>query len=476
MGLFPEYEQYDALGLAQLIRTRQVSAVEVLEAALERVERRNPALNAVVARFDDAARRAIAAGLPDGPFTGVPFLLKDISVHCTGTALTNGSRLFADAISDHDSELVSRYRRAGLVIFGKTNTPELGLATTTEPQLFGATRNPWSLRHSTGGSSGGAAAAVAAGMLPAAHASDGGGSIRIPASCCGLFGLKPTRARNPLGPDVGEGWSGASVVHAVTRSVRDSAALLDATSGPDVGDPYWAPPPARPFLAEVGADPGRLRIAVCTRPWNGLDVDPECRDAVAAVVRLCEGLGHVVEEARPDLDARTLEAAQRVIVAGNVRAVLELRAAALGRELSPQDVEKMTWRTSLFGREATATDYARSIGVIHRAGRVVGRFLARHDVLLTPTMCRPPHRLGELDTMTDDVETYVRVLYGTIAFTSPFNASGHPAMSVPLHWTADGLPVGVQFVGPFGDEARLLRLASQLEVAHPWAARRPPVP
>ena len=264
MGGFPEFERYDGLGLAALVRDRQVSAAEMLEAAVERIETRNGALNAVILRLFDDARRRVESGLPDGPFTGVPFLLKDITVQVAGAVTANGSRLFAHAVADHDSEIVARYRRAGLVIAGKTNTPELGLATTTEPRLFGPTRNAWSLAHSAGGSSGGAAAAVAAGMVPAAHATDGGGSIRIPASCCGLFGLKPTRARTPSGPMLGEGWSGASVGHAITRTVRDSAALLDAAAGPDVGDPYWAPAPARPFLAEVGAEPGRLRVALCT--------------------------------------------------------------------------------------------------------------------------------------------------------------------------------------------------------------------
>ena len=259
----------------------------------------------MVLRLYDQARAAIAAGLPEGPFTGVPYLLKDLGAHYAGAVTTFGGALFKDFVVDHDSEITTRLRRAGLVIFGKTNTPEMGLAASTEPRLFGPTRNPWSLGHSSGGSSGGSAAAVAAGMVPMAHATDGGGSIRIPASCCGLFGLKPTRARNPMGPDAGEGWGGASVGHAVTRTVRDSAALLDATSGPDIGDPYWAPPPARPFLDEVGRDPGRLHIAITTRPWNGQPVDPECAEAALAAGRLCEGLGHHVEEASPEIDAKT---------------------------------------------------------------------------------------------------------------------------------------------------------------------------
>ena len=473
MGGFLEYERYDGLGLAALVRDRQVSASEVLEAAVERIEERDRGVNAVILRLFDDARRSVVSGLPDGPFTGVPFLLKDITVQLAGSVTANGSRLFAEAAADHDSEIVARYRRAGLVVVGKTNTPELGLATTTEPRLFGPTRNPWSAGHSAGGSSGGAAAAVAAGMVPGAHATDGGGSIRIPASCCGLFGLKPTRARTPAGPTLGEGWSGASIGHAITRTVRDSAALLDAVAGPDVGDPYWAPPPARPFLSELGADPGRLRVALCTTPWNGMAVDAECLQAARAAARLCEWLGHAVEEARPAIDVTALGQAQRVIVAGNVRNTLELRAAALGRALEPDDVETMTWLTAQYGREATAADYARSVQILHRAGRVVGRFFQQWDVLLTPTMCNPPHRLGVIDTMTQDPETFQQMLSGTIAFTSLFNASGNPAMSVPLHWTQDGLPVGVQFVAPFGDEARLFRLAAQLETAQPWY-RRPP--
>ena len=428
----------------------------------------------MVTRFDDQARAAIAAGLPDGPFTGVPYLLKDLGLLYQGVVTSGGSALFRDFVPDHDSELTIRLKRAGLVIFGKTNTPELGISPSTEPRLFGPTRNPWSHTHSAGGSSGGAAAAVAAGMVPMAHATDGGGSIRIPASCCGLFGLKPTRARNPMGPDVGEGWSGASVGHAVTRSVRDSAALLDATSGPDVGDPYWAPPPARPFADEVGRDPGRLRIALCTRPWNGQPVDPECAEAARAAARLCERLGHHVEEASPAVDAAALGAATRIVVGANVRFALEARAAALGRELAPSDVERITWARALDGHTARAADYARSIVAIHRAGRSVARFFTGPDVLLTPTMCRPPHALGVLDLDTTDDAAFTAALLGAIGFTSLFNSSGNPAMSVPLAWSAGGLPLGVQFVGRFGDEATLFRLAGQLELAEAWAARRPP--
>jgi len=473
-GLAKQVADRDGLGLAELVRCREVSASELLEAAIARAEKRNPELNALVCRLYDQARAAIAAGLPDGPFTGVPYLLKDLGAHYEGAVTSFGSALFKDFVVDHDSELTARLKRAGLVIFGKTNTPELGLAASTEPRLHGPTRNPWNLAHSAGGSSGGSAAAVAAGIAPMAHATDGGGSIRIPASCCGLFGLKPTRARNPMGPDAGEGWGGASVGHAVTRTVRDSAALLDATSGPDIGDPYWAPPPARPFLEEVGRAPGILRIALATRPWNGEPVDAECAEAAVAAARLCEGLGHHVEEASPEIDASALGQARLIVISGNIRATLEARAAALGRPLDPADVERMTWLRAIDGDKARAADYARSIGVMHRIGRVVARFFTRYDILLTPTMCRPPLPLGVLDMMTEDVEAYTRAILGAIGFTSLFNSAGNPAMSVPLGWTRAGLPIGVQFAAPFGDEARLFRLGSQLEAAQPWISRRPP--
>ena len=476
MATFAEYDRYDALGLAGLVNAGEVTPAEVLDAAVERVEARNPAVNAVVSRHYEQARAAIAAGLPRGPFNGVPYLLKDLGVQLAGTATTWGSALFRDAVADHDSEIVARMRRAGLVIFGKTNTSAMGLSTSVEPTLFGATRNPWNPERGAGGSSGGAAAAVAAGMLPAAHATDGGGSIRIPASACGLFGLKPTRARTPSGPDVGESWNGAASAHAITRTVRDSAALLDATSGPDVGDPYWAPPQQRPFLSEVGADPGRLRIGFTDRPWNGHAVDPECSAAVAGAARLCEELGHRVQEARPEWDEPARAAAFMVVVAAHTLAHLQLRAEALGRGLRPDDVEPGVWAVAEIGKKHGAADYARAIRVVHGAGRAVGRFFTQWDALLTPTMCSPPHRLGVLSLSSRDPDAFRDALIGTTAFTVPFNGSGNPAMSVPLHWTRDGLPVGVQFVGPFGGEAILFRLAAQLERARPWAQKRPPLP
>ena len=474
MGVMRDFERYDGLGLAELVKMRAVTSKELLTSAVECIEARNPAVNAVVNRLYDQADAAIGAGLPSGPFTGVPYLLKDLGVFYAGTVTSAASAFFRDAVADHDSEIVARMKRAGLVIMGKTNTSEFGLSTSVEPKLFGPTRNPWNLEFSAGGSSGGAAAAVASGMLPIAHATDGGGSIRIPASCCGLFGLKPTRARTPMGPDLGENWSGASTGHAVTRSVRDSAALLDATGGPDVGDPYWAPPPRGPYLAEVGVDPGQLNIAFTTRAWSGHSVHPECLAAVAEAAKLCESLGHRVEEASPVIDEETHNKARRLVIGASTRTTLEARGKALGREPRPEDVETFTWAAAESGRQFTASDYAGAIRVLHQIGRVAGRFFNRYDVLITPTLCEPPYRLGVLSMSNNDPQAYLRALLGTIAFTSLFNTAGNPAMSVPLHWSADGLPIGVQFTASFGDEATLLRLAAQLEAARPWADRRPP--
>jgi amidase/6-aminohexanoate-cyclic-dimer hydrolase len=473
MAVSIDVSTYDGLALADLVRRKEITAGELLETVLARADAANPVLNAIVTRLDAQARAAVAAGVPDGPFAGVPYLLKDLGALYTGAPTSLGSAFFDGYVADHDSEITARMKRAGLVIFGKTNTPEMGLAPSTEPRRFGPTKNPWNLAYSAGGSSGGAAAAVAAGIVPMAHATDGGGSIRIPASCCGLFGLKPTRARNPMGPDAGEGWGGASVGHAVTWSVRDSAALLDVTSGPDVGDPYWAPPPGGPFLNEVGREPGRLRIALTTTAFNGHPVDPECAEAARAAAKLCQSLGHTVDEARPTIDAQALGMAVRIVIAANVRAVLEARAAALGRALTETDVERVTWGRVVDAAKFGAWEYARSIGVMHRTGRDVARFFQAYDVLLSPTMCRPPHRLGVLDMSSTDDAGYLDAVLASVGFTSLFNSAGNPAMSVPLATSRSGLPIGIQFAGRFGDEATLFRLAGQLESAAPWADRRP---
>jgi amidase/6-aminohexanoate-cyclic-dimer hydrolase len=471
-----EYASHDALGLAALVARRELEPHELLDAALARAEAVNPTLNAIVVPMEDEARRAIEAGLPDGPFRGVPYLLKDLGTSYAGVLLTNGCRLFEDFVPDHDSELVARYKRAGLVTFGRSASPEFGSTATTESALFGPTRNPWNLELTPGGSSGGAAAAVAAGILPAANASDGGGSIRIPASCCGLFGLKPTRGRTPAGPDVGEGWSGMSSVHAVSRSVRDSAALLDATAGPDVGAPYWAVPPQRPYLDEVGRPPGRLRIAWQTRSFNDAPVHPDCRTAAEEAAKLCAELGHTVEEACLEVDVEAVRQAAGTIISANLRAVLEDRARTLGRELRPDDVEPFTWRMAEGVQSTGAAEYARAVRVIHATGRRVARFFEDWDVILSPTLATPPPRLGVLSLSNPDVKEVVIGLAGMTGFTQLMNVAGNPAMSVPLHWSGEGLPIGIQFAGRYGDESGLFRLAAQLEEARPWAERRPPSP
>jgi len=473
MGRFEEYESYDAVGLAELVRKGQVNPKEILDAAIALAEERNPRLNAIVVKMYDEAKAAVASGLPEGPFRGVPFLLKDLYTYCEGVRVTNGSRFFQDYVSDHDTELVARYKRSGLVIFGRTASPEFGLTSTTESLLHGNTLNPWNNEHTAGGSSGGSASAVASGILPAAHASDGGGSIRIPASCCGLFGLKPTRARVPMGPDVGEGWSGLSIMHAVTRSVRDSALLLDVSGGPDVGDPYWAPPPLRPFLEEIGVDPGRLRIALVTQAFNEAETHPDCEEASKGTAELCEELGHQVEETTLTVDAEELGVAIQVIVCANLRANLEERARVVGREFSPEDVEPVTYVMATEVESMNAGQYAAAIRVIHATGRQVGRFFENFDVLLTPTMATPPLKLGELALTQTDATVFVENLRKTVGYTQLMNVAGNPAMSVPLFWNKKGLPVGVQFAGRFGDEATLFRLASQLEKARPWTDRRP---
>ncbi len=471
-----DYDACDALGLAERVRKGDVTPRELLEMAIERVEERNPQINAVVIPMFDEARRAVEGGLPDSPLRGVPFLIKDLHAACAGVRMTNGSRLFADFVPERDSELVARYRRAGLVLFGRSAAPEFGITTSTESALFGQTRNPWRTTHSAGGSSGGAAAAVAAGIVPAAHASDGGGSIRIPASCCGLFGLKPTRARNPAGPLVGEGWSGMSAAHAITRSVRDSAALLDATQGPELGAPYWAPPPQRAFLEEVRADPGRLRVALQLESFNGAPVHADCAQAARDAAELCAGLGHDVEEARLEVDAAAFGSATQVVIAANLLAELADRARALGRELVAEDVEPGTYALAEAARRADASAYARSIVALHAVGRQVARFFERYDVMLTPTLATPPVELGRLALTNTDLERLTRDITASVGFTQVFNAAGNPAMSVPLHWNADGLPIGVQFAGRFGDEATLFRLAGQLESTRPWFDRRPAPP
>jgi amidase len=472
MAMLDELTFLDATALAESVRAGQVKPIELVDAAIERIERLNPTLNAVVTPMYDAARRA-AQGRASGPFAGVPFLLKDLVAACAGARMTWGSRLLRDFVPPWDSELVLRFKRAGLVIVGKTNTPELGLLPTTEPQLFGPCRNPWDLGRTPGGSSGGSAAAVAAGLVPFAHGNDGGGSIRIPASCCGLFGLKPTRGRNPLGPSIGDVMSGLVVEHALTRSVRDSAALLDATAGPDVGDPYWAPPPARPFAREVGADPGRLRIAFTTTAATGAPVHPDCAAAVHDAARLAASLGHEVVEAAPSVDGDLLTQSFITLWSAGCAWMVESLAGAVGRAPSADDVEPFTWALYGLGRVQTAATYLGAIATLQRVARDVARFFVAHDVWLTPTVAEPPPALGSFAAEPDNPISALARAGMFVPFTPICNATGQPAMSVPLFWNADGLPIGTHWVGRFGDEATLFRLAAQLEAARPWAGRRP---
>ena len=465
------YADLDATDLAGLVARGELSALEVLEEAIERVERVNPQLNALVYPWYDHARNRVRKGLPQGPFHGVPFLLKDLYEDYGGQPQSNGCRALAGTVADRDCEMVARYKAAGLSIFGRTASPEFGLSTTTESALHGATRNPWNPDLTSGGSSGGASSMVAAGVLPIANASDGGGSIRVPASCTGLFGLKPTRGRNPMGPDVGEGWSGLATVHAVSRSVRDSALLLDCTAGPDVGAPYWAEPPQRPFVEEVGRDVEGMKVAVIRDAWFGVETHPDCLDAVDAAAGLCSGLGLEVEEATLPVPRSMLDADLQIIYS-NARETVELIEQNLGRLVTEDDVEKNNLRMAREDRGSGA-DYVRALNGIHALGRLVARFFLDFDLLLTPTMPVPPMLLGLLSPSREDGEAQWRDVIRTIAFTSVFNASGNPAASVPLHWNGDGLPIGVQFVAPYGDEAALFRIGSALEQVAPWAHRRP---
>lgn len=473
MLTFSDYRSHDAVGLAQCVSRGEISPLELLDAAIARAETVNPAINAVTQKHFELAREAVRQGLPSGPFRGVPFLLKDISAQLEGTVTSNSCKLYANAVATRDSTLVARYKQAGLVIFGKTNTPEMGLAASTESALHGSTRNPWDLERTAGGSSGGAAAAVAAGIVPAAQGSDGGGSIRIPASCCGLFGLKPTRARTPVGPLIGETWGSMGAVHVLTRSVRDSAALLDATQGPASGDPYAAPPVERPYLQEVSTPPGRLRIALQLAPLSGLPVDGECLAAARNAALLMQELGHEVVEAMPPGNAAELGAASWTLVATGVSSSLQRRAAALGRKLREDDVEAVTWDAVRHAQTLSAVDHDNALLAIHLQGRRMGEFHAHYDLLLSPTLGHPPGPLGPQRMSNPDIEQYVAALMHFSPFTSMFNMTGQPSMSVPLHWTPDGLPVGVMFSAAHGREGLLLRVAGQLEQARPWFDRVP---
>ena len=466
----------DATAQAELVRRKEVTPVEMVDAAIERIERVNPELNAVITPLFERAREAAVATSIDAPFAGVPFLLKDIVAEYEGTPMSEGSAFLAGHyISPQDSELVRRYRAAGLIIMGKTNTPEFALMPTTEPRQFGATRNPWNTDMTSGGSSGGSTAAVAAGMVAAAHGNDGGGSIRVPSSCCGLVGLKPTRGRISLGPEIGDAANGLLCDHVVTRSVRDSAAILDATAGPLPGDPYYPAPPERPFAEEVGRTPQRLRVGLGTTPLTGEPAHPDCIAAAESAARLCEELGHDVVEASPSLDSNRLFKAFGNVWAGFLCWAVKDWARRSDRTIDAAFFEPATWRTYLHGERLSSGAYLLAVQDIQRASRDAAVFFNDYDVWLTPTLAQPPVPLGYFDYTPETRDQHIARLGEYTGFTLIANASGQPGISLPLHWNEDNLPIGVQLLGRYGDEATLLRLAGQLEQARPWSERRPPI-
>jgi len=467
----------DATAQADLVRRGEASPAELVDAAIERIEAANGEINAVIHKLYDEGREAAAGELPDGPFKGVPFLLKDLGAAFAGQPLHMGMQYLKDADfrSPVDTYLAERFKQAGFVTIGKTNTPELGILPTTEPKAYGPSRNPWDTTRSTGGSSGGSAAAVASGMVPVAHANDGGGSIRIPASECGLVGLKPTRQRISEGPVVGDNMSGLTVELVVSKSVRDTAAILDAVHGPAPGDPYVAAPPTRPYSEEVGADPGKLRIGLLTEPVLNAEPNAVVADAARDAAQLLESLGHVIEESHPtgfeEMDI--IDTFLTRWMAGQA-ATLDQLQAVVGREIGPGDVEPLTWALAEEGRRRTAAQYLIAVGQHQLISRMIaGWFESGFDLLLTPTLGEPPPPLGTFDDSGEDPVAALMRGAQTATFTATFNVTGQPAISLPLHWGEDGLPNGVQLVAPFGEEDVLIRVASQLEEARPWADRLP---
>ena len=466
-----DYADYDGLGLAALVANKDVKPAELVEEAITRAERANTQLNAIAYKAYDAARTSVERGLPQGPFTGVPFFLKDILAFATDMPTRQGTAFMPPIPWGQDSILTARYRAAGLAILGKTNVPEFGLVPTTESKLYGSAHNPWNLDHSTGGSSGGSAALVAAGVVPMAHGNDGGGSIRIPSSCCGLLGLKPTRGRMSYGPDFGDAVDGLSIDHVLTRSVRDSAAALDATAGNVQGDPYWAPPQPASYLEEIKTAPKQLRIAYTTKALDGQPVHADCVAAVEKAAKLCESLGHVVEEGAPSVEMSALIQPFIAVWTSNLAAPIDMIAQLTGQTPSRQMFEGLTWGLYEMGSKITASEYLRAKGMMAQTSRTAARFHDTYDMWLTPTLGTPPVKLGTIDMEETDALKVFASLNDYVPFTPIQNVTGQPAINVPLMWNADNLPVGVQFVGRFGDETGLLKLAAQLEEAQPWAQR-----
>lgn len=475
--MIPEYLELDATGLADLVRSGKVSAAELTECAIERIEALNPRLNAVVYKFYERAR-SVAAQPPSGMFGGVPFLLKDSFGHLAGVPTRQGSAFEPATPLDYNSTLTDRSLAAGLNPLGKTNVPEFALMTTTESRLYGPARNPWNTEHITGGSSGGAAAAVASGMVPVAHANDGGGSIRVPASCCGLVGLKPTRARTSIGPEIGDGWGGLEVEHIVSRSVRDTAAMLDATAGSALGDPYLAPTGPSNWLAASLLAPGKLRIAVIRSRPDGLPLHPECVGAVDRTASICAELGHHIEEVDPVKAWQiTPERNEQItnsyiaIYASSLVSQIETIAQQTGQTPSGDNLEAYTLALYEVGKGVTGGAYQQAWSFMHRLSREMAAWHTEWDVALTPTLGLPPLRLGTLKPQTGDFAENLSIMGEFSPFAAIQNSTGQPALNLPLHWSANGLPIGTQLIGRFGEEALLLQLATQLEQAAPWEPR-----
>ncbi|MBL8553952.1 MAG: amidase [Phenylobacterium sp.] len=469
-----DYSNYDGLGLAELVKTGQVTPAELVEAAIARAERHNPTLNAIVYEGYEDARKQARGPLPDGPFTGVPFLIKDLGISVAGWPRSHGSR-FGNLVDAEDTGLMRRYRSSGIIPLGKTNTPEYGITGTTESARLGPCRNPWNPDHIAGGSSGGSASAVAAGIVPLAHASDGLGSIRIPAACCGLVGLKVTRDRNPNLPDGYDYTMGNVVDHVVTRTVRDSAAMLDVTGVPEPASPYPAPPKERPYVEEIARSPGKLRIAWSSETPSGRPIDPEIQAALERTAALLKGLGHDVVEKGLGVDYRALYASRGAAAAANFAAGMQRLIDEVGREPEPDELEPLTWASLKAGRRQTGADVMRSLQDTRMLVRQVLGFFEDVDVYLTPVLGTPLPRIGHIDPVNLEPKEVNRRQGRVFPFTPPFNYSGQPSMSLPLETDANGLPVGMMFTARYADEATLFRLAAQLEKEAPWAGRRPQV-
>jgi amidase len=473
---FKEYASFDGLALGRMVRDRQIAPAELMEAAIARAEKLNPKLNAIVFKDYDRALRAARDRKPGGgPFEGVPLLLKDIMGDCAGMPTRSACAYIPATPLLADAEVVARYKRAGFIPFAKTNAPELGIPPVTESRMYGPARNPWNLERTPGGSSGGSAAAVAAGIVPVAHGNDGGGSIRIPAACCGLVGLKPTRGRISLAPNLGDILGGFVVEHVLSRTVRDSAAALDATSGPMPGDPYFPSPPARPYLSEASSPPKRLRIAFSTDNPLGGSFHADCVEAARNAAKLCAQLGHEVEEAAPQLNYQMLAQLFDTVYAAGVALSIEAVRLLTGAEPTPEKFETFTWNLYQRGIQVSASQYLIAQAMLQQAARQFAAFFESHEVFITPTLGQPPLKVGTIDFMSQATTLLDEKIVNFAVACPVYNITGQPAISLPLHWNREGLPIGVMFGGRYGDEATLLQIAGQLEQAQPWINRKPPV-